>query len=93
MPNANVDTLVRRVDTYLAVLRLSGNYKERQRINLSNQALPGFIDEARREVLSAVARGALCDAFLRDVEARRPTAGRPLPEQFAAYISKALEGK
>ena len=90
MKATDIDKLVTKIDTYLAVLRMSGSYKERQRINLTNQALPGFIEESRREVLAAVARGALCDAFLREREAAWPTPGRPLPEQFAQYVERAI---
>lgn len=93
MNTTEIDKLVQRIDTYLAVLKLSGNYKERQRIKLSNQQLPVFIAEAREQVLGAVARGALCDAFLREREEKWPTPGRPLPEQFAIFVARALEGK
>jgi len=93
MSAESFDNVVKRIDTYLSVLRYSGNYKERQRINLSNQALPVFCDEARAAVLAAVARGVLADAFLAELEAARPTAGRPLPEQFNDYVRKAIEGK
>ena len=88
-----IQNTVNRVDTYLTVLRLSGNYRERQRINLSNQALPGFIEESRREVLSAVAKGVLVEAFLAHLEAQRPTAGKPLPVQFEEFVAAALEGE
>lgn len=88
----DVNKLVQRVDTYLTVLRLSGNYKERQRIGLTNQALPVFCDESRREVLAAVARGALATDFLQYVESQRPTPGKPLPEQFDEYLARALQG-
>ncbi len=86
----NVDALVKRIDTYLTVLRLSGNYKQRQRIGLSNQQLPVFCEEAREQVLAAVARGALADAFLNHLEDQRPTPGRTLPEQFAQFVTEAL---
>lgn len=89
----DIDKLVHRIDNYLTVLRMSGSYKERQRINLTNQALPGFIEESRREVLAAVARGALCDAFLKEREAEWPTPGKPLPEQFQAYVTRMLAGQ
>lgn len=93
MNTAEIDKLVKRIDTYLTVLKLSGNYKERQRINLSNQQLPVFCEEARQQVLAAVARGVLATAFLEHLEAQHPTQGRPLPEQFAIFVAKALEGK
>lgn len=89
--NVDIDKLVRRIDTYLTVLRLSGNYKERQRINLSNQELPVFCEKMRQEVLAAVARGALATAFLEHVEAQHPTQGGPLPEQFARWVATQLE--
>jgi len=88
----DVNKLVQRVDTYLTVLRLSGNYKERQRIGLTNQALPVFCDESRREVLAAVARGALATDFLREREEKWPTPGTPLPEAFEQYVAQALAG-
>jgi hypothetical protein len=88
-----IQNTVQRIDEYLTVLRLSGNYKERQKIKLTNQQLPAFCDESRRAVLGAVARGVLADAFLKSLEDERPTPGRPLPEQFQAFVAKALEGK
>lgn len=91
--STDIQTVVNRIDNYLAVLRLSGNYKERQRIGLTNQDLPVFCDQARGEVLGAVARGVLAQAFLESLEAQRPTPGKPLPQQFAEFVAKALEGK
>ena len=87
------DVVVAQVDQYLMVLRLSGNYKERQKIKLTNQQLPVFCGEARQYVLNAVMRGIIADEFLKAVEAERPTPGTPLPEQFTAFIAKELEGK
>lgn len=93
MKAVDVDKLVKRIDTYLTVLKLSGSYKERQRINLSNQQLPVFCEEAREQVLAAVARGVLATAFLEHLEAQHPTQGGPLPEAFAKWVAKQLEGK
>lgn len=87
---ANINAVVQRIDTYLTVLRLSGNYAERQRINLSNQALPAFCEEARAEVLSAVAKGVLAEAFMAHMEAQRPTPGKPLPRQFEEFVNRQL---
>jgi hypothetical protein len=84
--------MVNHIDNYLTVLRLSGNYKDRQRIKLSNQQLPVFCAEARSEVLEAVARGVLAQAFLESLEAQRPTPGKPLPLQFAEYVARAVNG-
>lgn len=88
--SVDINSVVQRIDTYLTVLRLSGNYRERQRINLTTQALPAFCEESRQAVLSAVAKGVLAEQFLAHLEAQRPTPGKPLPEQFEEFVASHL---
>jgi len=93
MTPPDIAKTIKQVDDYLTALRLSGNYNARQRIGLSNQALPAFFDAARNAVLSAVAKGALAEAFLQAWEDEHPTHGRPLPEVFAIYVKAAASPK
>jgi hypothetical protein len=76
----------------LAALQASGNYYSRQRLNISNQQLPEYIEGLKQAVLQEVAKGVLADAFMEQLEQDiGPTAGRSIPERWQRFVQAMTE--
>lgn len=84
---------IERLDTYIWTLKASGNHYQRQKIRLSNQDLPVFFEEIREWIVNEVARGVVCDAFVRAMDRELgPFHGRSLEERFVDFRLEVMRG-
>lgn len=77
------------VMAHLDALRASANFYERQKLNISNQQLPLYIESIKKAILFEVGKGILADAFMEDLERQiGPTPGKSILERWAEYLAR-----